>query len=138
MFSYYLSAIKQYNTSRGRSRRKEYWSVMLMNNLVIFLLIPLLGALISTMVSEVVPDDNIVGDIGANIASGFFVLYLLIVLLPSVRVTIRRLHDRGLSGWFLLIGIIPALGFLVIFYQLCRQGNRGHNQYGPDPRAASA
>jgi len=137
MFEYYLSAIRKYNTSRGRARRKEYWSVMLINNIVIFLLIPLLGALISSIVGEVVPDDNMIGEIGANIASGFFVLYLFVAFLPSLRVTIRRLHDRGLSGWFLLLGMIPVLGFLIILYQLCRQGNSGQNQYGPTPKAAN-
>ena len=62
-------------------------------------------------------------------------LYSLAVLLPSLGVGVRRLHDTGRSGWWLLIGIIPLIGWIVLTVFLATDGERQPNAYGPDPKA---
>lgn len=63
-------------------------------------------------------------------------LYALAVLLPSLGVAVRRLHDTGRSGWWLLIGIVPLVGGIVLLVFFVLEGNRGMNAYGADPKAA--
>lgn len=65
---------------------------------------------------------------------GLAMLWGLIVLIPNLAVTIRRLHDQDKSGWFILLGLIPAIGplILLVFYFL--EGTRGPNRFGPDPK----
>ena len=60
-------------------------------------------------------------------------LYGLIMLVPNVMLTIRRLHDLDLSGWFYLVFLIPFVNALFGFYALLAPGTRGPNRYGPDP-----
>lgn len=61
------------------------------------------------------------------------VLYLLVMAIPSLAVTARRLHDIGQSGWLLLISLLPYLGGLILLILCCLPGNPGPNIYGPDP-----
>ncbi len=65
-------------------------------------------------------------------------VYGIALLLPSLGVTIRRLHDTGRSGWWLLIGLIPLLGAIVLLVFLATEGKAGANQYGADPKAAGS
>ena len=70
-----------------------------------------------------------------SVASFFFVLYVvyaLAVLLPSLAIAVRRLHDTGKTGWFILLGLIPLIGFivLIVFYV---QPSDGPNHFGPGP-----
>ncbi|EIM13326.1 hypothetical protein PchlO6_6066 [Pseudomonas chlororaphis O6] len=93
-----------------------------MFNLVNFLIacaIVAIAALLSTLISEKM----------ALLAS----LYSLLVLLPSLAVTVRRLHDVGKSGWFLLFSLIPVLGALYVFYFLLKQSDADLNAYGEPP-----
>jgi uncharacterized membrane protein YhaH (DUF805 family) len=62
-------------------------------------------------------------------------LYSLVVLVPSVAVGVRRLHDTGRSGWFMLLALIPLIG-LVLIYFLAIEGEKNDNAFGPDPKAA--
>jgi uncharacterized membrane protein YhaH (DUF805 family) len=65
-------------------------------------------------------------------------LYSLAVLLPSLGVTIRRLHDTNRSGWWILIGLVPLAGFIVLLVFTVSDSQPGDNQYGPNPKAAMA
>ena len=58
-------------------------------------------------------------------------IYILAVLIPSIAVVVRRLHDVGKSGWFLLIALIPLVGTIWLFILYCTRGNEGENTYGP-------
>jgi len=60
--------------------------------------------------------------------------YLLLSIIPSVALTIRRLHDTGKSGWWYLIVIIPYIGWFTIMIFACMEGNRGTNKWGPNPK----
>ena len=64
-----------------------------------------------------------------------YILYNLAVLIPSLAVGVRRLHDTGKSGWYILIGLIPCVGGLILLVFFVTQGDMGDNEYGPDPYA---
>jgi len=65
-------------------------------------------------------------------------IYALAIFLPSLAVTIRRLHDTGRTGWWCLIPIVPCVGAIVLIVFLAQASERGSNAYGPDPREATA
>ena len=61
-------------------------------------------------------------------------LYQLAVFVPALAVTMRRLHDTGRTGWWILISLIPFLGFIVLIIFLVQDSHTGQNQYGPNPK----
>ena len=120
--NWYIEVLKKYTVFVGRARRKEYWYFVLFNIIVSMILLFV---------------DNLVGTF--NKESGFGVfnsIYSLAVLLPAIGVAIRRLHDTGRSGWWLLIGFIPLIGAIVLLIFFVKDGQPGENQYGPNPKAA--
>lgn len=109
MIEWYKKVVfENYANFEGRARRKEYWMFFLANMIISFALGFILG-LISPSLGLV-----------ANV-------YSLAVLVPSIAVAIRRMHDVGKSGWFILIPIYNLI-------LACTEGDRGTNAYGPDPK----
>ena len=119
---WYVEVIRRYSDFRGRARRTEYW---------MFTLVSVLVSVVLAFVDAVL--DLEVGGFGLL---GLF--YGLAVLLPSLAVGARRLHDTGRSGWWQLIQIVPVIGFIVLVVFLATDGHQGANTHGPDPRAAPA
>tara|TARA_R110001599_G_scaffold8651_5_gene41991 strand:- start:20435 stop:20818 length:384 start_codon:yes stop_codon:yes gene_type:complete len=120
---WYLDILKnKYAMFGGRARRKEYWYFVLFN-------------LLASIILGVV--DGITGtyseDAGLGLLGG---IYALAVFIPSIAVAMRRLHDTGRSGWWLLLALIPILGFLVLLVFMLLDSEPGDNQYGPNPKAA--
>lgn len=113
--NWYIEVLKKYVEFSGRARRKELWMFVLFN------------AIISVVLS--------LADRALGIAL-LGTLYSLAVLLPSVAVAIRRLHDTGRTGWWLLIGFIPIIGWIVLIIFYAQDSQPGPNQYGPNPKAA--
>ena len=74
-------------------------------------------------------------EIGIGILGG---IYYLAVLIPNIAVSVRRLHDTNHSGWWLLIGLVPIIGFIVLLVFLVRDSQAGENQYGPNPKGITA
>lgn len=112
--SWFLRVIKNYAVFRGRARRKEYWMFILFSAIfafVIAFLEPFLGA------------EDILSTI-----------YSLFLLLPSLAVTVRRLHDTGRSGWWVLISLIPLIGAIVLLVFTVLDSEPGENKYGPYPK----
>lgn len=68
------------------------------------------------------------------IICGLMVIYSLAMLIPSLAVVVRRLHDLGKSGWFYFIGLIPIVGSIILLIWFFTEGQRGSNEYGPDPK----
>lgn len=60
-------------------------------------------------------------------------LYVLAVLVPSLAVGVRRLHDTGKSGWYMLVSLVPCIGGFYLLFLLIQDGTPGDNEYGPDP-----
>ena len=79
--------------------------------------------------------DNVLGlandNTGYGVLSG---LYSLAIILPSLAIEIRRLHDIGKSGWWIFIALIPLVGSIWLLVLLATEGQPGENQYGPDPK----
>ncbi|MBI5646732.1 MAG: DUF805 domain-containing protein [Ignavibacteriae bacterium] len=110
--SWYLAVLKKYADFSGRARRKEYWMFFLVNFLVYVVL-----SIIAMMSIEM-----------ALVMSLIQLLYYLAVLIPSIAVGVRRMHDTGRSGWWLLVPIANLIFALTA-------GTTGDNEYGPDPKA---
>ncbi|MBU1045264.1 MAG: DUF805 domain-containing protein [Candidatus Omnitrophica bacterium] len=109
--NWYLAVLKKYAVFKGRARRKEYWMFFLFNLIIAFVL------------------GMVEGFLGINPTGGQSILadiYQLAVLLPSIAVGIRRMHDVNKSGWFILVPIYNL--FLAV-----KQGDVGENRFGPDP-----
>lgn len=64
-------------------------------------------------------------------------LVILAAIVPSIAVGVRRLHDQDKSGWFMLLGLIPLVGIVLLVF-FCLEGTKGPNQYGPDPLGSDA
>ncbi|MED4533474.1 DUF805 domain-containing protein [Metabacillus fastidiosus] len=111
---WYLEVLKKYAVFQGRARRKEYWMFTLFN------------VLISIVLSII----EVVGDM-PSILTG---IYSLAILLPSLAVTARRLHDIGKSGWWILISLIPLIGAIVLLVFTCQDSEEGSNKYGSNPK----
>ncbi len=122
--SWYLEAIKKYAVFSGRSRRKEYWYFVLFN-IVVSIVLGWIDALLGTRGSYA----------GAGLLSG---IYGLAVIIPSLAVTVRRLHDIDRSGWWILINLIPLIGTIVLLVFAVSEGTPGTNRYGPNPKEGTA
>lgn len=122
---WYLKVVRDnYANFTGRARRKEYWMFALFNGIFILGIMLVSGGIAAAT------------DMPAIM--GLYMIYVLGVLVPSLAVVVRRLHDVGKSGWFYLIGLIPLIGPIWIFVLLVTEGDTGPNQYGPDPKAENA
>ena len=76
-----------------------------------------------------------IGGGGGSLLSGLFFLAMLI---PSLAVTFRRLHDTDRSGWWLLIGLVPLIGGIIFLIFMIQDSQSGENKYGPNPKSATA
>ena len=122
--NWYLKVLNQYFDFNSRARRKEYWMFALVNFIISMLIIRVDNALGFSF--------NYTGNISGT--GVFNLLYNLLILIPSLAVTVRRLHDVGKSGWILLIGLIPIVGAIWLLILLLRDSEAGENKYGPDPK----
>jgi uncharacterized membrane protein YhaH (DUF805 family) len=120
---WYTDVIKKYAVFSGRARRKEFWMFTLFS-VIISIIISILDRLFGLTYGS------------GNTSGVLSTIYSLAVLLPSIGVGIRRLHDTGRTGWWLLINLVPCIGFIVYIVFAAQEGNAGDNAYGPDPKAA--
>ncbi|HLS21890.1 MAG TPA: DUF805 domain-containing protein [Paenalcaligenes sp.] len=118
--NWYLEVLRKYAVFTGRARRKEYWFFVLFN--VIFLII------LSFL-------DRALGTFNMQSGVGLLTsIYWLAVLIPAIAVGVRRLHDIGRSGWWLLLVFIPVIGPLIILVMMLFNSQPGDNAYGPNPK----
>jgi len=109
------SAFRNYVNFSSRSRRPEYWYFVLF-----LFLVGIVTGLADFGIFHT-PESDI---------SPFSAIFYLATLIPSLSVAVRRLHDIGRSGWFLLLALIPVIGALLLIYWLCQPGTPGPNTYG--------
>ncbi|WP_145042337.1 DUF805 domain-containing protein [Gimesia chilikensis] len=119
--NWYLTVLKKYAEFSGRARRKEYWMFVLMNFLV-SILISIVGA--------------VIGDTDGLIAVSLSGVYALFIFIPSLAVTVRRLHDTNKSGWWILITFVPLIGGLVLLIFMIMDSDPNTNAYGANPKTA--
>ena len=120
--NWYLEVLKKYAAFSGRARRKEYW----------------MFTLVSTIIWGVLAYAELSLGIRSSLQSvGMLsMIYMLVVLLPSIAVTVRRLHDTGRSGWWLLLLFLPLVGPLALLVFSVQDSEAGSNDYGPNPKMA--
>jgi uncharacterized membrane protein YhaH (DUF805 family) len=122
--SWFIEALKKYAVFSGRSRRKEYWYLVLFSAIIGFVL----GII-----------DGILGTYSSSTGLGLFGgIFLLAILIPSIAVTFRRLHDTDRSGWWLLIALVPLIGPIVLLIFYLQDSIPGRNRYGLNPKSASS
>jgi uncharacterized membrane protein YhaH (DUF805 family) len=119
---WYLKVLRQYADFEGRARRTEYWTFFLFN------------FIISLLISIVVVATMLI--MRNSLAVLLSYLYMFAVMIPSLAVMVRRLHDTGRSAWFLFVSFIPLVGGIWLFILLITEGTPGKNQYGDNPKTS--
>lgn len=127
---WYVKVLRQYADFKGRARRKEYWMFTLIN-LIIYGIFWALMAGIGASTSN--PNSTL-----AMVIFGVIALYGLGVFIPGLAVTVRRLHDTGRSGWWILINLVPFIGAVIMLVFLVQDSQVGDNQYGTNPKGVEA
>ena len=112
--NWYFEVLRKYAVFSGRARRKEYWMFALFNCIIAFVI---------GFIEGFGGSPGIVG-----------MLYSLAVLIPSIAVSVRRLHDTDRSGWWCLIALVPLIGTIVLLVFVVQDSKPGENQYGPNPK----
>jgi uncharacterized membrane protein YhaH (DUF805 family) len=114
------TCLNKYIDIKGRARRSELWWFFLFNVLV---------QVVATIL------DGILGMGGPQSIGLLAPIASLALLLPGITVGVRRLHDRDMSGWWMLIGFFPILGGIALLVIFVMKGTDGDNRFGPDPLA---
>ncbi|GAA1702367.1 DUF805 domain-containing protein [Kribbella sp. NPDC056951] len=120
---------KRYAQFSGRARRKEFW---------MFALISFVISIILGILDQLLGLDFKSGSGSTAVRSGGWLetIFGLAVLIPTIAVAVRRMHDKNRSGWWVLIWLIPCIGWIWFIVWQAQEGDAGDNQYGPDPKAA--
>lgn len=111
---WYIRVLKNYVGFEGRARRKEYW---------MFVLFSIIVSIVLSIIQSILRLEAVLTS-----------LYSLAVLLPSLAVGARRLHDTGRSGWWLLISLIPLIGSIILIVFMCQDSESNANRFGPNPK----
>ena len=116
--NWYFEVLKKYAVFDGRAHRTEFWLFFLFSFIISFFL----------------------GVIVGLVGSLWFIttLYALAVLIPGLAVSVRRLHDTNRSGWWILTGLVPILGWIALLIFYVEDSRPGANQYGPNPKGIQA
>ena len=106
------SGFSNYVQFSGRAIRSEYWY---------WVLFTVIGSIVAGIIDAV---------LGITVIDP---LFGLATILPSIAVAIRRLHDLDRTGWWIFIGLIPLIGWIILIIWYCSRGTVGSNRFGPDP-----
>ena len=117
---YFLYCLQHYADFTGRARRSEYWYFALFNLIISFVIGFTFGV--------------IAGILDMPALDNLTYLWSLAVFIPSLAVSVRRLHDIGRSGWWLLLSLIPLVGSIILIIWCCFDSQPGANQYGSNPK----
>ena len=126
---YFIDTIKnRYAKFDGRASRSEYWFYTLF-----YLIIAIVAGMLDTFLIN-----PMLGATPQEAGEGGIlqIVLALALLIPSIAIGIRRLHDIGKSGWWLLVGLIPIIGALVLIYFYVTDSQAGSNQFGENPKGA--
>ena len=119
--SWFVEALKKYAVFSGRSRRKEYWFFVLF-------------VVIISIVLNII--DGLIGAYDRSMGAGLLsTIFSLAILIPSIAVSVRRLHDIDRTGWWVLIALVPLVGWIVLLVFHVQDSTPGTNRYGPNPKS---
>jgi len=111
----WLKMLANFSDFKGRSSRADYWWAVV-GNLIISIVLGLIGGLLGSFGSVLVT------------------LISLVLAVPGIALTVRRLHDIGKSGWFVFISLVPLVGVILLIVWLAKVGDEDDNQYGSNPK----
>lgn len=111
---YFIKAIKQYALFEGRATRTEYWMFILFY-MIFYIVLAVIDTVLETFILTTI--------------------YSLALLLPSISVAARRLHDTGRTGWWQLLVFLPLIGVIILIVFLA-QDSHDENEYGVNPKPA--
>lgn len=115
---YFEVLTKQYANFEGRARRKSFWLFVLFQIIVVSVLSAITAPLLDSRIK----------------VNPIVMIYWSITLMPSIAIAVRRLHDTGRSGWWLLLSFIPILGNIILLIFYLQDSIPGDNKYGPNPK----
>ena len=118
-----------YSQFKGRSRRSEYWWIQL------FLVLTNLAVAAVDLALMDGDVDRFIANGGGGIVG---LVWILVTIVPALAVLVRRLHDTGKSGWWVLMGFVPFAGAIVLFVFSVLESTPGENKYGPSGKDATA
>jgi uncharacterized membrane protein YhaH (DUF805 family) len=113
---WYLDAWRNFGNFEGRASRPAYWYFALVHLIISFMCLFLDVAFFRWPYPFLMT------------------LYGLAAVIPGWSLIVRRLHDRDISGWLILIGVVPVLGAFILLYQFVQDSKPGDNRYGPNPK----
>lgn len=122
-FGWFLVALKKYAVFRGRACRREFWYFVLFMFLIEFGL-----SFVFALFTR--GGEGVTQDVSA--------LFALVFLIPTLAVSVRRLHDTGKTGWWLFLSLVPLVGSIVLIIFYCQDSQPGPNMYGGDPKTLPA
>lgn len=126
------SGFSNYVTFSGRARRSEFW---------FWVLFVIILQIVGYVIDGVIDPSSVTTEVGdgsfavQSTGGPVTIILMLAVLLPGLAMSVRRLHDTDRSGWWLLIGLVPLIGAIVLLVFYCTGGTSGSNRFGPDPKA---
>lgn len=118
------AVLNKYATFEGRARRAEYWYFVLLTTVL-------------SIAAQIIGVAGRDGGLITLLLLGALALISLALIIPGIAVSVRRLHDTGRSGWFLLLGLIPVVGGILLLVWTCSRGTEGPNRFGADPIVAA-
>ncbi len=133
------SAFGKYITFKGRASRSEFWWFFLVVAIVmcaaIFIEVPKFIQAITPFIQSGMPGAELLLVVFSNLFAFFPLMlgWLALTALPSIAVSVRRLHDSNLSGWFYLVSFIPYVGGVIFLYLVARAPRDDDNRFGPSP-----
>ncbi|MCX7299391.1 MAG: DUF805 domain-containing protein [Rhodobacterales bacterium] len=124
------SGFGKYVTFSGRAARSEYWWWILF-----YVILLSLAAAIDGLINPAsLTVEQAPGSYGVYSTGGpVLLIAILLIILPTLAVAVRRLHDIDKSGWWILISLIPLIGSIVLIVWNCTKGTLGANRFGEDP-----
>ncbi|ASP39848.1 hypothetical protein CHH28_14710 [Bacterioplanes sanyensis] len=126
--SWFIYALKNYLNFSDRARRKEYWMFFLFYMIFVFVF-----AFLDTALGKANSMEE-----ALDLEGLFSPIYAIAMLIPSIAVTVRRLHDTNRSGWWILISLVPVIGILVLVFFTVLNSDEGFNRFGRSPKAEPA
>jgi len=127
--NWYLKGLKQYADFSGRARRKEFWMFALFN-----MIFAIAWTLLLTLLFVGI-NSNTNYDLAGAVNAAYY-SYAAALMLPGMAVTVRRLHDVGRSGWWILIAFIPIVGIFWLLGFMLTEGQQADNEYGANPKTS--
>ncbi|MCL2038835.1 MAG: DUF805 domain-containing protein [Bacteroidetes bacterium] len=126
---YFKKCLLNYANFEGRARRKECWMFYFVNIIICAILAAFL-----ILINQNENQYSWAIDIISTLLFFIMTIYGLAIIIPTIAVSVRRLHDIGKSGWFYLLFLVPIVGSIIMLVFLCSSGDIGDNKYGPDPK----